>query len=182
MPENNEKQKKQEKESQDTPARGGVATAEKPTKEKHPPKPSPKEVSLKPPPLPEGTHYIWGVGRRKSSVARVRIRPGGGNLKVNNHSLEDYFTEEKDRQAVLLPLKIANMLKSWNIWVNVKGGGHTGQAGAILLGLARALCGAVPEVESKLRHAGLLTRDSRMKERKKYGQPGARKRFQYSKR
>jgi len=126
--------------------------------------------------------YVWGTGRRKSAVARVRIRPGSGNILINKRELDKYFHADKDRNTVLSALQTANMTKSWDVWANVRGGGFTGQAGAVTLGLARALVKAVPEVEHDLRNRGLLTRDARMKERKKYGQKGARKRFQFSKR
>ncbi|HOD81530.1 MAG: 30S ribosomal protein S9 [Planctomycetes bacterium ADurb.Bin126] len=132
--------------------------------------------------LPEGVTQIWGTGRRKKAIARVRIRPGTGTFKINNREVEDFFTEVEDRNAAYAPLQTANMAKSWDVFVNVHGGGITGQAGAVMLGLARALARAVPEVEHSLRDRGLLTRDARMKERKKYGQKGARKRFQFSKR
>ncbi|HUT61613.1 MAG TPA: 30S ribosomal protein S9 [Phycisphaerae bacterium] len=127
-------------------------------------------------------HYIWGTGRRKEAVARVRIRPGTGTILVNKRDMEKYFTGPRDRRAVLAPLKTVKMAKSWDVWVNVNGGGPTGQAAAVTLGLARALAKAVPDSEAALRDQGLMTRDARMKERKKPGQPGARKRFQYSKR
>jgi small subunit ribosomal protein S9 len=134
------------------------------------------------PPLPEGVHYIWGTGRRKKAIARVRIRPGTGKFLINKREVDDYFREERDRKVVQTPLVALKMLRSWDVWVNVGGGGFTGQAGAVTLGLARALAKALPDEESALREDRLLTRDARMKERKKYGQPGARKRFQYSKR
>ncbi len=134
------------------------------------------------PPLPEGAQYIWGVGRRKKAIARVRIRPGTGKFTVNKREMDKYFTEERDRLAAISPLKTANMVGSWDIWVTVTGGGFAGQAGALTLGLARALSKAAPTVEGSLRDQGLLTRDARMKERKKYGQKGARKRFQWTKR
>jgi len=137
------------------------------------PKEAPKEeaTSKTAPALPENTHYIWGTGRRKSAIARVRIRPGSGNMTINKREMTDYFTTERDRQSVVSPLKVAGMLKSYDIWVNVGGGGYTGQAGAVMLGLARALARHIPEIEHDLRSKGLLTRDSRMKERKKPGQP-----------
>ena len=141
-----------------------------------------EDVSITAPPLPAGVLYIWGTGRRKKSVARVRIRPGSGKFMVNKREKDDYFREIRDRVAVLVPLKAAKMLKSWDVFVNVNGGGRTGQSGAICLGLSRALSKAAPDVEGSLRDLGLLTRDARMKERKKYGQKGARKRFQFSKR
>ncbi|MHC4525675.1 MAG: 30S ribosomal protein S9 [Planctomycetota bacterium] len=111
--------------------------------------------------------FIWGTGRRKSSVARVRVKPGKGELKINNREVGEYFSQEQDREAVTSPLKDTNTLGSLDVFVNVKGGGTTGQAGATMLGIARA---------------GYLTRDSRMVERKKPGKPGARKSFQFSKR
>jgi len=143
---------------------------------------SPKPAALSAPPLPEGVRYIWGTGRRKKAVARVRIRPGSGAILINKRKVEEFFTEDKDRDAVSAPLAAANMVGSWDIWAHVDGGGFTGQAGAVMLALSRALARAVPQIESALRDQGLLTRDARMKERKKYGQKGARKRFQYSKR
>lgn len=133
-------------------------------------------------PLPQGAHYIWGTGRRKRAVARVRIRPGSGNILINKRQVAEFFPAERDQSSVVAPLQAVNMLSSWDIWVNVGGGGTTGQAGAVELGLARALSRAMPELERDLRDGGLLTRDSRMKERKKYGQRGARRRFQFSKR
>ncbi len=133
-------------------------------------------------PLPAGTQFIWGTGRRKKAVARVRIRPGSGKFIVNEREMENYFVEDRDRADIMEPLRAAHMTKSYDVYVNVNGGGATGQAGAVTLGLSRALVRAMPEVEADLRGLGLLTRDSRSKERKKYGQKGARKRFQFSKR
>jgi small subunit ribosomal protein S9 len=147
------------------------------------PAPAPVEqISRVAPPLPEGQLFIWGIGRRKKATARVRIRPGDGKFIVNDREVDKFFTEDKDRSVVISPLVTAQMVKSWDVACNVNGGGFTGQAGAIALGLARALSKAVPDVEVALRNQGLLTRDARMKERKKYGQKGARKRFQFSKR
>ena len=143
---------------------------------------APKPTSRTAPPLPAGEHYIWGTGRRKSAVARVRIRPGSGNFLVNKRPIEEFFCKLQDRQAASAPLETVEMVTSWDIWVNVRGGGTTGQAGAVKMGLARAIVKAVPELEQDLRKKGLLTRDARMVERKKYGQPGARKRFQFYKR
>ena len=134
------------------------------------------------PPLPAGTHFIWGTGRRKAAIARVRIRPGAGEFKVNKRDKDEYFVQEKDRDTITAPLATLGMLKSFDVFVNVNGGGFTGQAGAVCLGLARALARHMPESEHDLRDKGLLTRDARAKERKKPGQPGARKRFQFSKR
>jgi small subunit ribosomal protein S9 len=134
------------------------------------------------PPPPEGTHYWWGTGRRKTAVARVRIRPGEGKVLINGRQVDEFFTQEQDRQAVAAPLKAARLVGQVDVWANVSGGGHTGQAGAVLLGLARAIRKAAPNAEGILRDRRLLTRDSRMKERKKPGQRGARRRFQFSKR
>jgi small subunit ribosomal protein S9 len=146
------------------------------------PPPAPKPAGRTAPPLPEGVRYIWGTGRRKTAVARVRIRPGSGKILINDRAVESFFTEIKDRCAVSAPLEAVQMTGAWDVWARVDGGGRSGQAGAIMLGLARAIAKAVPDLETALRDRGLLTRDARMKERKKYGQKGARKRFQYSKR
>lgn len=140
------------------------------------------QPKMKLPDPPADKHYFWGTGRRKKAIARVRIRPGSGKFLVNKREVDAFFTEEKDRNAVIAPLQVAHMLKSWDVWANVKGGGFTGQAGAISLGLARALSEAMPQVEHDLRDKGLLTRDARMKERKKYGLAGARRSYQFSKR
>jgi small subunit ribosomal protein S9 len=152
------------------------------------------------------TQYL-GTGRRKTAVARVRLSEGSGQIRINRRGLEDYFTEEKDRQAVLGPLDVVEMRNRLDVHVNVQGGGFTGQAGAVCQGIARALKqmfgltapppaaaptdgateGAPPEdaittMAKRLRDSGYLTRDGRMKERKKYGRKGARKSFQFSKR
>jgi small subunit ribosomal protein S9 len=126
--------------------------------------------------------YWWGTGRRKSSVARVRIKPGKGKLTVNKKRLGDYFTREQDRKAVTAPLKAVNAEKLFDVFINVKGGGTTGQSGASLLGIARALKNYDNSFVQALRDGGHLTRDPRMVERKKPGQRGARRRFQFSKR
>jgi small subunit ribosomal protein S9 len=126
--------------------------------------------------------FVWGTGRRKTSVARVRIAPGKGDLKINKKELTKYFTRPQDISNVTAPLKLTKTEKSLDILVNVKGGGTTGQSGAILLGIARALKNFDPSLTQALRDAGLLTRDGRMVERKKPGQSGARRRFQFSKR
>jgi len=125
---------------------------------------------------------IWGTGRRKSAVARVRLLPGEGKIAINDHEVDAYFPEEKDRRSVLSPLVATGALKSFTIFVNVSGGGLSGQADAVKLGIARALKQADASFEKALRDGGFMTRDPRMKERKKYGQKGARKRFQFSKR
>ena len=126
--------------------------------------------------------YIWGTGRRKTSVARVRMRPGTGVIEVNSHDMEDYFPRDDHRLAVRAPLKVTKNQGKYDVYVNAKGGGITGQAEAISLGLARALAKTGSDLEEVLRENGLLTRDSRMAERKKYGKRGARRSPQYSKR
>src|SRR6476620_10899504 len=125
-------------------------------------------------------HY--GTGRRKTSTARVFMRPGTGNVTVNNKPFETYVFDETYRMLVKQPLQASDTLTKFDILVNVNGGGMRGQAGAVRHGIARALLEYSPELRQVLKKAGFLTRDPRMKERKKYGQPGARKRFQFSKR
>ncbi len=126
--------------------------------------------------------FWWGVGRRKSSVARVRIRQGKGKLFINKKGLNDYFKCEQDRQIVLAPLLSIQGEKSFDVFVTVTGGGTTGQSGATRLGIGRALKIYNESYVPVLRDGGHLTRDPRMVERKKPGQSGARKRFQFSKR
>jgi small subunit ribosomal protein S9 len=126
--------------------------------------------------------FWWGIGRRKTSVARVRIKPGKGELVINQKKADDYFKLPKDRNAVRSPLKSINAMEGFDIFVNVNGGGITGQAGAVMLGIARALKNYNPAFLKELREGGYLTRDSRAVERKKYGRSGARRRFQFSKR
>ena len=123
-----------------------------------------------------------GVGRRKSAVARVYLRPGSGAAVVNGEPIDKYFQNELLRTMIRQPLVATETSDKFDVQINVSGGGHTGQAGAVRLGVARALLSYDPEVRKKLRASGLLTSDSRVKERKKYGQKGARKRFQFSKR
>ena len=144
-----------------------------------PPEPAPSRTA---PPLPADAHYIWGTGRRKAAIARVRIRPGSGNFLVNKRKMDEYFPRLCDQESVLAPLQTLGMLASYDVWVNVNGGGATGQAGAVTLGLARALAKHVPDIEHDLRAKGLLTRDARAKERKKPGLRRARKAPQYTKR
>jgi small subunit ribosomal protein S9 len=149
------------------------------------------------------TFYL-GTGRRKSSVARVRLSEGSGKITINGRAPEQFFTEDKDRSAVVGPLNAVDMRNRLDVAIHVKGGGITGQAGAACQGIARALknmfnlttksaptatdgqagegAPVVVTMSDKLRHSGFLTRDSRMKERKKYGRKGARKSFQFSKR
>lgn len=126
--------------------------------------------------------YIWGTGRRKTAVARVRIGPGEGKVVINDHPLEAYFANEADRSYSVVPLKIVERADKYNVYATVEGGGLTGQSGAIRHGLARALAKAEPALAVTLRKHKLLTRDPRMKERKKYGLRGARRGQQYSKR
>jgi len=123
-----------------------------------------------------------GTGRRKTAVARVRLLPGGGKILVNGRAFEEYFPLDALRVHATQPLVTTGLAEKFDVRVNVTGGGLSGQAGAIRLGLARALLQADATLRPTLRAGGLLTRDARKKERKKYGQPGARKRFQYSKR
>ena len=126
--------------------------------------------------------FIWGTGRRKSAVARVRVAAGTGKIEINGRTLNDYFTFERDRKAIFGPLEVTSTGGKMDVLVNTSGGGSTGQSGAIVMGLGRALLAYDKALEPALRNAGFLTRDSRMKERKKYGQRGARRRFQFSKR
>ncbi len=149
-------------------------------------------------------NYYRGTGRRKTSVARVRLVEGSGQISINGRGLEDYFTEDKDRNAVVGPLEVTEMRNRLDVLATVTGGGITGQAGAVCQGVARALKqmfglttppasadaaapddgeeGGPPSLAKRLRDSGFLTRDGRMKERKKYGRKGARKSFQFSKR
>ena len=122
------------------------------------------------------------TGRRKTSIARVRLLPGSGMVKVNGRDFAQYFPRETGRRLAIRPLQVTEMLGKYDVVATVTGGGLTGQAGAVSLGLARALLAMEPETKAVLAKEGLLTRDPRMRERKKYGQPGARKRFQFSKR
>ena len=126
--------------------------------------------------------YIWGTGRRKEAVAQVRLSAGEGKISVNALLLEKYFPGEVQRIVINQPLKLTETLDKVDLLIRVKGGGKSGQAGAIRHGLARALIIFNESFRPALKKAGYLTRDSRMKERKKYGQPGARKKFQFSKR
>lgn len=125
---------------------------------------------------------IIGTGRRKTSVARVRIRPGQGKITINDRSLEVYFCNEKDRNLVLAPLLSTGKRNELDVWIRVDGGGVTGQADACKLGIARAITKYDDQTDRLLRDDGMLTRDSRMKERKKYGLRGARRGTQFSKR
>ena len=125
---------------------------------------------------------IWAIGRRKEATAQVRMQTGSGDIKVNKRKFEDHFSTESLRGYILQPLMVTGTTDLYDIQVTVKGGGLMGQAGAIRHGLARALIKNESELKGVLKESGMLTRDSRVKERKKSGQPGARKRFQFSKR
>lgn len=132
---------------------------------------------------PDAHGWFRGTGRRKTAVARVRLKAGSGEFMINKKKkLNEYFTEQRDQQNVMSILEKTGTAGSLDIYVNANGGGFTGQTGAIMLGLGRALMNYDPSLEPTLRENGYLTRDSRQVERKKYGQPGARRRFQFSKR
>lgn len=127
------------------------------------------------------TQYL-GTGRRKHSVARVYLRPGNGNITVNERTFDDYFPNEVLKMIIRQPLSLTETAENFDIFIRVEGGGPSGQAGAIRHGISRALIEFNTELRPRLKKAGLLTRDQRSKERKKYGQKGARARFQFSKR
>jgi small subunit ribosomal protein S9 len=124
----------------------------------------------------------YGTGRRKTATARVFLRPGTGTITVNKRAIEDYFVNEMHRMIIRQPLQLTDSVNKFDILVNVNGGGVTGQAGAVRHGITRALLDLNPELRARLKKAGFVTRDPRGKERKKYGQKGARARFQFSKR
>ena len=126
--------------------------------------------------------YFWGTGRRKTSTARVRLKEGTGSMEITGEPADSFFSHENFSRVALRPLQTVEMKDKLDVFVNVAGGGDTGQAGAISHGIARALLKLNPELRAALKKAGHLTRDPREKERKKSGQPGARKRFQFSKR
>jgi small subunit ribosomal protein S9 len=124
----------------------------------------------------------YGTGRRKSAVARTWLKPGSGRIVVNKRELDDYFGRETDKMILRQPLIMTETDEKFDVFVNVSGGGLTGQAGAIRHGITRALLVFDPDLRPMLKKTGFITRDPRVKERKKYGQPGARARYQYSKR
>ncbi len=126
--------------------------------------------------------FIWGLGRRKTSVARVRLVPGSGQVSINERELNEYFPVERLRKLFLTPFEVSQATGKFDVLINVDGGGTTGQIGACMLGISRALIKADPTTEVNLRRHGLLTRDSRMVERKKYGMRKARRGCQFSKR
>ena len=125
---------------------------------------------------------VYATGRRKSATARVFMSPGTGQITINRRPVEDYFPRESQRMLLHVPLDVTALSGQVDLWVTVRGGGPSGQAGAVRHGIARALEKHNPDFRPPLKKAGLLTRDSRIKERKKYGQRGARARFQFSKR
>jgi small subunit ribosomal protein S9 len=129
-----------------------------------------------------GKEYIWGLGRRKTSVARVRIAPGNGQMLINDRKIEEFFPLDRLQKLARKPLEVTETAARFDVFINVNGGGTTGQVGACMLGIARALVKAEPASEAALRRHGLMTRDSRMVERKKYGLRGARRGCQFSKR
>jgi len=128
------------------------------------------------------SNYTWAVGRRKSSTARVRIRPGAGNFIVNGKELGRFFSNPESQASAVSPLKTVERFGKYDVIASVNGGGVTGQSGAIAMGIARAVMTLEPTLGPALRAGGHLTRDSRMKERNKYGLAGARRAFQFSKR
>lgn len=130
----------------------------------------------------QGAIQYYGTGRRKTAAARVYLRPGGGVITVNRKTFDAYFPNEMLKMIIRQPLVITETADKFDILVRVAGGGSSGQAGALRHGIARALADYNPELRGKLKQAGFLTRDPRKVERKKYGRPGARKRFQFSKR
>jgi small subunit ribosomal protein S9 len=175
--------KAKSKDAKAKPAKSAARAKEKaPAKTKKPEKAEKPKKEPRDKTQPDKSGYIWGMGRRKRSVARVRIRLGKGEFLVNKKKVDDYFARRQDREAVVAPLKATDKAKAFDIFVNVKGGGTTGQAGATMLGIARALRNYDDSLLKTLRDGGYLTRDGRMVERKKPGQRGARRRFQFSKR
>jgi len=133
-------------------------------------------------PLASSKTWFYGTGRRKESIARVFLRPGSGKFTVNGRTIDQYFTNFAWKHDAVEPLKFTSLADQVDVVVTANGGGAGGQSGAVRMGLSRAISRFNPELRPALRKNGFLTRDSRMKERKKYGQKGARKRFQFTKR
>lgn len=133
-------------------------------------------------PVAQTTEFYWGTGRRKTAVARVRLRRGTGRMLVNGHDGDDYFITDRARSNIRAPLRATKTLNKFDVIANIRGGGVSSQADAMLLGIARALVKMDPALHQQLKDGGYLTRDSREKERKKYGRRGARAGFQFSKR
>ena len=132
--------------------------------------------------MPAAKDEVWTTGRRKEATARVRLRPGTGKVTVNHREFEVHFKDSVMRAYIAQPFVIAGVTGAYDVIANIRGGGTVGQAGALRHGIARALVAAKSELRGVLKESGMLTRDARVKERKKYGQPGARRRFQFSKR
>jgi small subunit ribosomal protein S9 len=130
----------------------------------------------------EKDNVYYATGKRKCAIAKTWMTPGSGNITINNRTMDNYFSMETAKTAVMQPLELTGNTKSFDIMVRVLGGGITGQAGAIRHGITKALVLSDPDLRAALKKAGFVKRDPRQKERKKYGQPGARKRFQFSKR
>ena len=128
------------------------------------------------------TNKTYATGKRKTAVARIWLAPGSGQVTVNGKTADNYFERETSRMIMRQALELIEVVDQYDVWATVEGGGHSAQAEAMRHGIARALIAIDPERRSAIKRAGFLTRDARKKERKKYGQPGARKRFQYSKR
>ncbi len=128
------------------------------------------------------TPRFYGTGKRKTSIARVWLTPGSGAITVNRLPMDEYFDRETSKMVVRQPFELTGTLGNFDAFITVRGGGKNGQAGAVRHGITRALLKANAGLRDTLKRAGMVTRDARKKERKKYGQPGARKRFQYSKR
>jgi len=132
--------------------------------------------------LSDNAQQSYGTGRRKTATARVYLRPGSGEIRINERSIDDYILSDVQKMVIRHPLVLTETVDKFDVVVRVRGGGPTGQAGAVRHGISRALIQFNPDLRPKLKAAGFLTRDPREVERKKYGQPGARKRFQFSKR
>jgi small subunit ribosomal protein S9 len=130
----------------------------------------------------EKENLYYATGKRKNAIARTWLKPGTGEILINNRSVEDYFPTETLRANLIEPFKLTNTMDTYNVKVNVHGGGISGQAGAVRHGITKALILADPDLRMPLKKAGFVKRDPRVKERKKYGQKGARARFQFSKR
>lgn len=172
----------------DTATLDGLSTDN--AEDANPEQPAAEPRPLREPAKPDKGGYVWGTGRRKSAIARVRVKPaekGQGKFiisgpKAKNKTVEEFFSEPQHRNACVAPLEATGTLGNLDVMVTTTGGGITGQAEAILLGVARALVGYDPALEQALRDKHFMTRDPRKVERKKYGQRGARRRFQFSKR
>src|SRR6059036_2166207 len=143
---------------------------------------SPRWSNSRNPDLMPATEEFVATGRRKTSVARIRMTPGSGKIDINGTSFEEYFPTVPLQNTILQPLQVVKLTNSYDLTINATGGGATGQAGAVRLAISRALLQVDANLRGTLKAEGLLSRDPRMKERKKSGQPGARKRFQFSKR